>query len=349
MSSFLSSSAWKSVMCEREQVKKYTTELSFFTVIEQEKRKMVTHERVQAGEKMHPLIFASHSIASERHPERNEDSFIADQESGLAGVFDGVGVPRKATIPASQIAARVILQEWKQFLRQKQPEGTLLTLFPQESSSDLKTTLNKLAEHANSQIRLANKGKLFQRGEPQATTMVLVAFCRQRDGSSYVMPCVSVGDSRIYLLREHQALSCLTRDDGFLTTLVHQQKISEVDALRIDQAVHPDQLSEAELSYFKKRSEIFQMLGGTRRPLMQSDQTRIIPGDRILLCSDGLHDNLTNDEIEELVKQADSTTVAQTLVEHALDRSREACSVTMRAKPDDMTAVVITCQKQHCQ
>jgi len=84
---------------------------------------------------------------------------------------------------------------------------------------------------------------------------------------------------------------------------------------------------------------------GARRPSIHSDQTRIIPGDRILLCSDGIHDNLTNDEIEEIVKQADSTTVAQTLVEHALERSRQESSVTMRAKPDDMTAVVITCQK----
>lgn len=291
------------------------------------------------------MIFAYHSIASERHPERNEDSFIADQESGLAGVFDGVGVTKKAKITASQIAARVILQEWKHFLQQKQPEGTLLTLGPQDTNIDLKTTLNKLAEHANSHIRTANKGKLFQRGEHQATTMVLVAFCRQLDVSEYVMPFVSVGDSRIYLLREHQALICLTRDDGLLTTLVQQQKISEADALRIDQAAHPDQLSEAELSYFKKRYEIFQMLGGARRPLIHSDQTRIIPGDRILLCSDGIHDNLTHDEIEKIVKQADSTRVAQTLVEHALERSRQESSVTMRAKPDDMTAVVITCQK----
>ena len=79
---------------------------------------------------MQSLIFTAHSIASERHPERNEDSFIADQESGLAGVFDGVGVPVTAKISAAQIAAQVILQEWKQFIRQKQPEHPLLTLGP---------------------------------------------------------------------------------------------------------------------------------------------------------------------------------------------------------------------------
>lgn len=293
---------------------------------------------------MHPLIFASHSIASERHPERNEDSFIADQESGLAGVFDGAGVAKKAKITASQIAARVILQEWKQFIQQKQPGGTLLTLGPQDTSIDLKTTLNKLAENANSQIRTANKGKLFQKVEQQATTMVLAALCRQLDGSSYLMAFVSVADSRIYLLHEKEALTCLTRDDGYLTQLVERQTITEADALRIDQATHPDQLSETELSYFRRRYELFQVLGASHLTI-HSNQTRIIPGDHILLCSDGIHDNLTNDEIEEIVKQADSPTVAQTLVERALERSRQERSVTMRAKPDDMTAVVITCQK----
>ena len=142
-------------------------------------------------------------------------------------------------------------------------------------------------------------------------------------------------------LREHQALTCLTRDDGYLTQLVERQTITEADALRIDQATHPDQLSETELSYFKKRYEIFQMLGASHITI-HSDQTSIIPGDHILLCSDGIHDNLTNDEIEEVIKQIDTTTIVEVLVERALERSRQESNVTMRAKPDDMTAVVIT-------
>jgi PPM family protein phosphatase len=293
---------------------------------------------------MQPLIFTAHSVASERHPERNEDSFIADQESGLAGVFDGVGVAATATISASQIAAHVLLQEWKQFMLQKQPEHTLLTLGPQDTSIDLKATLRKLAEKANSQIRAANKRKLFHKAEPQATTMVLAAFCHDIDNNEYLMTFVSLGDSRIYLLREHQALTCLTRDDGYLARLVERQTLTYADAWRIDQATTPDQLSETELSYFKKRSEIFQMLGASHLTIL-SDQTRIIPGDHILLCSDGIHDNLTHDEMEEGIKQMDPTTIAQVLVERALERSRQESHVTMRAKPDDMTAVVITYQR----
>jgi len=293
---------------------------------------------------MQPLIFAAHSVASERHPQRNEDSFIADQESGLAGVFDGAGVPVTAKISASQRAAQVILQEWKQFMLQKQPEHSLLTLGPQERDIDLEATLRKIAQEANSQIRAANKRKVFRKGEQQATTMVLAALCRQLDGSSYLMAFVSVGDSRIYLLREHQALTCLTRDDGYLTQLVERQTITEADAVRIDQATHPDQLSETELSYFRRRSELFQMLGASHL-IIHSNQTSIIPGDHILLCSDGIHDNLTNDEIEEVIKQIEPSTIAQVLVERALERSRQESNVTMRAKPDDMTAVVITYQE----
>src|SRR5215467_11048063 len=115
--------------------------------------------RLVEGEisKMQPLIFTAHSVASERHPERNEDSFIADQESGLAGVFDGVGVAAQATFSASQMAARVFLQEWKQFIQHTQPGHTFLTLGPQDTSIDLKAPLRKMTEKINMQIRAAQK------------------------------------------------------------------------------------------------------------------------------------------------------------------------------------------------
>ncbi len=38
-----------------------------------------------------PLTFTHWSMASENHPERNEDTFLADQRRGLVAVFDGVG------------------------------------------------------------------------------------------------------------------------------------------------------------------------------------------------------------------------------------------------------------------
>src|SRR2546428_7521193 len=66
-----------------------------------------------------PFTFARHSVACERHPDRNEDSIFTDEQSGLAAVFDGVGGSAAGEI-ASQTAARSTRKKWKRFLPQIQ-------------------------------------------------------------------------------------------------------------------------------------------------------------------------------------------------------------------------------------
>ena len=150
-----------------------------------------------------------------------------------------------------------------------------------------------------------------------------------------------VGDSRIYLLREHESLVRLTRDDGLLATLIQSQTISEMDALRIDQATDASQLSETGLVFFNKRYGVTQMLGDEQPPTIHVQQTPLLPGDRILLCSDGIHDNLLDQEIEELLRNSASEAVARLLVESAVLRSHQDSTTTIRAKLDDVSALVI--------
>ncbi len=69
-------------------------------------------------------------------------------------------------------------------------------------------------------------------------------------------------------------------------------------------------------------------------------KTVIKPGDRILLCSDGIHDNLTDAEIESILLREPRTIAARNLVQNAINRSHEEC---LRAKKDHMSAIVITC------
>jgi PPM family protein phosphatase len=83
-------------------------------------------------------------------------------------------------------------------------------------------------------------------------------------------------------------------------------------------------------------------LGGPYPPDIHSDQVPITIGDRILLCTDGIHDNLTDLEIEAILRKAPRNAAARQLVEYALLRSREERQVIIRAKPDDMTAIVMT-------
>jgi protein phosphatase len=151
-----------------------------------------------------------------------------------------------------------------------------------------------------------------------------------------------VGDSRIYLLKEREPLQRMTVDDGLLGKLIENEIISEEDSLRIDQAMHTNDLTDSELSYFRLRGGITQALGGPLPPEIHIDEIPIAIGDRILLCTDGIHDNLTDLEIEGILRKSPRNTAARQLVEYALLRSREEREITIRAKPDDMTAIVLT-------
>lgn len=288
-----------------------------------------------------PFTYARQSIACERHPERNEDSFIVDERSGLVAVFDGVGGSAAGEI-ASQTAARAARNAWKQEMRRVQKGRKVQTLLNSSSDADLPTILQHLIKEADRLVR--TEGAQRAGTDDLATTAALVAFCRESSSRGYMMAYAHVGDSRVYLLRKNEPLKRLTNDDGLLARLVENQIISDEDALRIDQTMQASDLSDIEFSYFRLRGGITQALGSPVAPTIHTDQVDIHPGDRILLCTDGIHDNLIDAEIEEILRSNVRTSTARVLIEQALERSHEERETTVRAKPDDMTAVVITCR-----
>ncbi|MBA2286040.1 MAG: serine/threonine-protein phosphatase [Ktedonobacteraceae bacterium] len=287
------------------------------------------------------FVLARYSIAHERHPDRNEDSLIADDYSGLAAVFDGVGGSAAGEI-ASRTAAHATLDSWRQTLRRVQPGRLSRGFLDYCDKIDLPACLEGLIEQADDLVRTAGAKRAGT--DDLATTVALAALCQSPSQKGYTMFHAHVGDSRIYLLRGNEPLKRLTSDDGLLGKLVENKIITETDALRIDQARHIEDLTDVELSYFRLRGGITQALGGPVPPTIHTSQTTIYPGDRVLLCTDGIHDNLTDQEITDILKIGARTSVARILVEHALERSHQERHTTIRAKPDDMTAVVITCR-----
>ena len=298
----------------------------------------------QQSSNMFPFTFAYRTIAHEGHPERNEDALLVDRRRGLVGVFDGVGGSSAGAV-ASQLGARIMRQTWRRVLSQAENKSDLLIL---NGELDIESLLQQLFEQA--QTAISNEGERRAKEAAQAnysypsTTTVVAALCKKADEKGYILGYTHVGDSRAYLLRQGASLQRLTVDDGYFLLKMQDDTISEEDALRIDQATDADQLSDAELEIFEKRNGITQSLGhftAKKTSLtIHTAQTSIFPGDRILLCSDGIHDNLTDAEIEATLRRGARTTVARHLVQRALNRSREEC---LRAKQDDMSAIVITC------
>ena len=287
-----------------------------------------------------PFTFARYSKSHEEHPERNEDYILIDARRGLAAVFDGVGGNEGGGM-AARVAARTIQRNWRNVLRQAQSEQTLLKI---REELDLQIILKNLMIAANDYVRVAGYRSMKADGAPLplGTTVVLATFCRQEE-AGYLMTYAHVGDSRIYLLRANEKLRRLTSDDGYFRILLKEEKIVEDDIWHIDQATRAEELTETEKSYFDKRNGITQALGDKKPPEVHVDQVALEAGDRILFCSDGVHDNLTDQEIEETLRRGARTTVAKVLVQRAIKRSHEDNKISIRAKKDDMSALVVTC------
>jgi serine/threonine protein phosphatase PrpC len=288
-----------------------------------------------------PFVYSHCSTANERHPRRNEDSILIDETTGLFAVFDGVGGSAAAEI-ASQTAVLAATQTWRDILRQHQQRRKGYTTLEDCETYDIGSMLEQVVLEADEQVR--TEGAQRAGTDDLATTVALAAFCKEPGTNHYMMVSAHVGDSRVYLLRGQEHLQRLTSDDGLLTKLIENQIIDEDHALRIDQAMRVDQLTDNEYRYFRLRGGITQALGGPVAPTVHINKTTIKPADRILLCTDGIHDNLTDKEIESILRNNPRTTAARVLVERSRERSREDYTQTIRAKPDDMSAIVLTCR-----
>ena len=110
-----------------------------------------------------------------------------------------------------------------------------------------------------------------------------------------------VGDSRAYLLR-HGRLQSLTRDHTIVEELVDRGALAAEEAER-----HP------------YKNVLSRNLGARPETKVDVFELEIKPGDRIMLCSDGLYGYASNDGMQYLLGSGDAPeTVARDLIDLAL-------------------------------
>lgn len=123
---------------------------------------------------------------------------------------------------------------------------------------------------------------------------------------------VHVGDSRAYLLREGE-LSQITHDHTYVQTLVDAGRITEEEAM-----IHP------------RRSLLMRALDGMNPVEADLSIREARPGDRYMLCTDGLSGVVSNDDIATILGDGEPTGCVTRLVDLALERGA----------PDNVTVVV---------
>jgi protein phosphatase len=109
-----------------------------------------------------------------------------------------------------------------------------------------------------------------------------------------------IGDSRVYLMRDSK-LTQITKDHTFVQQLIDAGRLTEEEAL-----VHP------------RRNVILRVLGDTsEEPDFDIHQIEVQPGDRLLLCSDGLCGVVPNYLIEENMRVPNLDEAIELLIDEA--------------------------------
>ena len=148
--------------------------------------------------------------------------------------------------------------------------------------------------------------------DPELAGLGTTCIAVMRSGNKLAM--VHVGDSRAYLLRDGE-LAQVTTDHTFVEYLVETGRLTREQARR-----HP------------QRSVLLRVLGDAEGDVQLDESIReAVPGDRWLLCSDGLSGPVSAETITEIL----------TTVPDPGDAAQQLVDLALRAGgPDNVTAVV---------
>ncbi len=198
-----------------------------------------------------------------RQRENNEDAVLCDPARGLFAVVDGVGGEA-----AGETSSKTAVEILRRRLSRRDPD-------------QLAAQLRDAITHANNRIF-----EMAQRDE-QLLGMACVLSVALVDGDRLLVG--HVGDTRVYRLRPG-TIEKLTRDHSPIGAMEDRREIAELEAMR-----HP------------RRNEIYRDVGSVRRrpddqEFVDVVEARFEPDQAILLCSDGLSDQLTSREILDLVE-----------------------------------------------
>ncbi len=188
---------------------------------------------------------------------------------------------------AGEVASALAISSVKAYLG-KLPDGWSSSpdIIPNALVGAIKYAHRKILKHGRNHPELSGMG----------TTIVLVYL---NDGNMHV---AWAGDSRLYLYRQGQ-LELISHDHSLVQELIDEAKITYQESL-----------------YHPERHIVTKCLGsyseGTVDPGIRSE--KLMDGDRILRCSDGLNGMLVDARIEEIMAaHADLSKCAAALIDEA--------------------------------
>jgi len=241
----------------------------------------------------------------------NQDRFVIDPHAGVIAVADGMGGhafgARASTLALERITASLVLavdaitETSVDAARQHDPDATVF-----DASLNATRVLTGALDDANATLYAINLCEGIGAHRSMGTTVTGIWL---PPGWPFLF-AFHVGDSRLYRWRDG-AMAQLTRD----------------------QTLFQHALETGDFDHLPPRNVLLQALGPEQSitPEIEAHATR--PGDRYLLCSDGLHGEVPHRDIERVLAQTEPQEVnaaCRRLIELACDAGGK----------DNVTAVI---------
>ena len=240
-----------------------------------------------------------------RKRKHNEDAFLIDEDLGLYVVADGMGGHAAGEVASAQAvkSIREALLEGKPILDAFKGTPTV------EAREHVAQLMEKAIHRACADIYGMASAETGKRG--MGTTVVALLCAGRKAVVGHV------GDSRVYLFRNGRAHQ-LTEDHTIIQEQLKRGLITK------------DQIATAE-----NKNVITRAVGIQPSVAVDTLVTDLIPGDLYLLCSDGLHGYLADDELPALFSQEPRAKLADGLVDLAVQRGGK----------DNVTAIAISVEQ----
>ena len=248
-----------------------------------------------------------------RKREHNEDNFLIDKKLSLFAVADGMGGHASGEI-ASQIAVT-------DFRNAVEARKDLLDAYARHEDGVTTQDILAALENAAQQAGVA----IFERGqkEPEkrgmGTTLSALLLLGERAFIAHV------GDSRVYMVRQNQTVQ-LTEDHSLVNELIRHGKVT-----RESLATSP---------YASYKNAVTRALGVYETTQIDTIDLEVLPGDQFLICSDGLHGYLKENDVTSFLGTDHVTAIPQKLVDHANKGGGHdnITAVILRVQPDTTDA-----------
>jgi serine/threonine protein phosphatase PrpC len=254
-----------------------------------------------------------------RQRNHNEDNFLIDKKLRLFMVADGMGGHA-----AGEVASSIAVHEIRDTLNNhREVIDRYRVDHPGVQAYEILQVLESAVQAACGAIHQRAQAEPDKRGMGTTATVLLIA-----GSADHLRGFIAhVGDSRVYLARQNQC-HVLTEDHSLMNELVRRGKLNR---------------EQIETSPYKQyKNAVTRAVGVYSSVEVDTFDFDILPGDRFLICSDGMYAYVDENELPKQLADGEVKEVPKKLVEAANKGGGHDNITAVVIRVDEGTATVRT-------